>query len=290
MAELSFTDTHVHFWDQREPELRYEWLERDWIHPVLGDHGAMKSLRYWPDDFAAESRFANVGHTVHVQAAIGTQDPVRETQWLQSFTDRIGVPTGIVAFVDLAGDDVVETLDRHAEHSALRGIRDLRYDGYLTDERWLQGYAKLKGRDLVFCDDPLLEVMGDAASLAAQHPEIVYCVDHAGFPRERSEDYFKQWRTKMGLIAKQENTVVKISGLGMCDPTWTTESIAPWVLACIEAWGVERSFFGSNWPVDRLYSSYTDVIDAYAEIVSDFTQAEQAALFNGNADRVFRLH
>lgn len=289
MAELSFTDSHVHFWDLRESDLRYEWLERDWIHPELGDHGAIKSLRYWPDDFASETRFANVGHTVHVQAAIGSEDPVRETAWLQSFTDRIGVPTGIVAFVDLSGDAVAETLDRHAEHSALRGIRDLRYDSYLTDERWLQGYAKLEGRNLVFCDDPLLDAMKDAATVAARHPQITYCVDHAGFPRERTDAYFKEWRANMGAIARQQNTVVKISGLSMCDRSWTVDSLRPWVLACIEAWGVERSFFGSNWPVDRLYSSYPDVVDAYAQIISDFTPAEQAALFNGNADRIFRL-
>lgn len=289
MADLPFTDTHVHFWDLRAPGLRYEWLEPDWIHPVLGDHGAIKSLRYWADDFASETRFANVTKTVHVQAAIGTEDPVGETAWLQSFSDRTGVPTGIVAYADLSADNVAETLDRHAEHSALRGIRDLRYDDYLTDEHWLQGYAELQGRDLVFCDDPLLEAMEDAAALASRFQDITYCVDHAGFPRERTEAYFRQWRTKMSAIAAQPNTVVKVSGLGMCDPSWTVQSLRPWVLACIEAWGIDRSFFGSNWPVDRLYSSYPDVIDAYAQIICDFTAEEQAALFHGNADRIFRL-
>ena len=52
---------------------------------------------------------------------------------------------------------------------------------------------------------------------------------------------------------------------------------------------VARSFFGTNWPVDRLYSSYGDVIDAYAEIVAPFSEAEQRALFFENAERIFRL-
>ena len=42
--------------------------------------------------------------------------------------------------------------------------------------------------------------------------------------------------------------------------------------ACIEEFGLERSLFGSNWPVDRLYSSYTDVVAAYRELVSEFTR------------------
>ena len=93
----------------------------------------------------------------------------------------------------------------------------------------------------------------------------------------------------MSTLAGAPNVVCKISGLGMCDNDWTVDSIRPWVLACIEIFGVERSFFGSNWPVDRLYSSYGDVVDAYATIISDFTEAEQTALFSANAERVFRI-
>ena len=94
----------------------------------------------------------------------------------------------------------------------------------------------------------------------------------------------------MRSLAALDNTVVKISGLGMCDHRWTVDSIRPWVLECIEAWGVERSFFGTNWPVDRLFSSYTDVVQAYREIIADFSRDEQIALFSGNADRIFRLN
>lgn len=65
--------------------------------------------------------------------------------------------------------------------------------------------------------------------------------------------------------------------------------LRPWVLECIDAFGPGRAFFGSNWPVDRLYSSYGDVVDAYAEIISGFTEAERRALFSGSAERIFRL-
>ena len=83
--------------------------------------------------------------------------------------------------------------------------------------------------------------------------------------------------------------VVKISGLGMGEVRWTTESIRPWVLSCIEAFGVERSFFGTNWPVDRLFSSYPDVLNAYAEIIAGFPPDEREAMFSGNAERIFRI-
>jgi predicted TIM-barrel fold metal-dependent hydrolase len=83
--------------------------------------------------------------------------------------------------------------------------------------------------------------------------------------------------------------VIKISGLGMVDHAWTVESLRPWVDTCIEAFGIQRSFFGTNWPVDRLYSSYGDVLDAYAELIADLTGPEQRALFSENARRIFAL-
>jgi predicted TIM-barrel fold metal-dependent hydrolase len=284
-----FTDTHVHFHDFSHPGLRWDWLTADAVDPELGNYDAIKARRYIAEDFLAETRFRNVGHVVHVQAAIGSADPVAETQWLQESADRCGVPHGIVAYTDLAAADCAETLAGHARFSNLRGIRDLRYDGYLADEAWQQGFARLADYGLVFCDDPLVEHMAALAALAKRYPDITICIDHAGYPRERGTAYFRLWRAEMKRLADCENTVVKISGLGMGDHRWSPGSIRPWVLACIELWGTDRAFFGTNWPVDRLYSSYCDVIDAYGQVIEDFADAEIAALWSGTADRVFGL-
>jgi predicted TIM-barrel fold metal-dependent hydrolase len=81
----------------------------------------------------------------------------------------------------------------------------------------------------------------------------------------------------------------KTSGLGMKDPQWTVDSIRPWFEACVEAFGIDRCFLGTNWPVDSLYSDYGTIIDAYAEIVSQYTPDEQRALFSGNAERLYGI-
>jgi predicted TIM-barrel fold metal-dependent hydrolase len=287
---LPFADSHVHFYDLRNRALRYEWLTPEAADPELGDHSAIKSARYWADDFVAETRFQNVEKVIHVQAALGSADPVEETRWLQDFIERLGIPDGIVGGVNLAADDAAEVVARHAEYSHMCGIRDLRYDDYLRDEAWLRGYASLEHHGLVCCDDPALEDFGLARRLADRFPGITLCIDHAGYPRERSPEYFERWRRGLSEIAAAENTVIKISGLGQCDHGWTVESIRPWVLTCIELFGTERSFFGTNWPVDRLFSSYGDVVAAYALIISGFTPEEQRALFLDNAVRIFGLN
>lgn len=289
MARLPFVDTHVHYWDLKDPDLKYVWLEPDWIHPILGNIDGLKVLRYMAPQYIAETRFQNVSKAVHVQAAIGIADPVEETRWLQRQADETGFPHGIVAHCDLTASDAAETLDRHLEHANMRGVRDFGQGDYLSDPAWQQGYALLGSRELVFCLDVLPENLGKARALAEKTPDVVLCIDHTGFPRARDAEYFEMWKKGMTDAAGAPNVVCKISGLGMCDNAWTVDSIRPWVLAAIEAFGTDRSFFGTNWPVDRLYSSFGDVVDAYEEIISGFSPAEQEALFSKNAERIFRI-
>ena len=75
----------------------------------------------------------------------------------------------------------------------------------------------------------------------------------------------------------------------MFDQQWTTESIRPLVMDCIEIFGVDRSFFSTNFPVDRLFSSYKKVWDAYFEITNDFSLDEKEKLFFKNAEKYYRI-
>jgi predicted TIM-barrel fold metal-dependent hydrolase len=289
VTQLPFVDTHVHYWDLKDPKLRYAWLEPDWIHPILGNIDALKVLLYSADQYIAETRNQNVAKAVHVQAAIGIEDPVEETKWLQAQADRTGFPHGIVGHCDLTAPDAARTLERHLEYANFRGVRDFGQGDYLSDPAWQRGYGLLAEHELVFCIDTVWESMDKVRALAEQHPGVVLCVDHAGFPRARDDEYFENWKRGMATLAEAPNIVCKISGLGMCDNAWTVESIRPWVLTCIELFGTERSFFGTNWPVDRLYSSYGDVLDAYDQIIAGFSDAERRALFAHNAERIFRI-
>lgn len=290
MARLPFVDTHVHFWDLQHPDLHYSWLAPDAIHEVMGNIDEIKFPLYGADEFLAESAGANVSKIVHVQAALGIEDPVNETIWLEQAAQRTGAPHAIVAHIDLRAAAVEEEIARHAEASPrLRGVRDFAEGDYLVDPAFARGYAAL-GRHGLVCDlDCVWEDMHKARDLANAHPETTVILDHAGFPRERTPEYFANWKRGMSTLAEAPSAWCKISGLGMCDNDWTVDSIRPWFEYCLEAFGVERCVLGSNWPVDKMFSTYDAVIDAYAEIVSGLTPSEQVALFSGNAERVFHL-
>jgi predicted TIM-barrel fold metal-dependent hydrolase len=287
---IAFTDTHVHFWDLRHPDLTYEWLAPEALDKdVGGDHSAIKSVRYLPEDLVGETRFHGVRHVIHVEAARGRHDSTAETRWVQALAERDGMPAGIVAHVDLAGEDIAGELERHSRFRNLRGIRPSRPQGYLFDPRWRRGYSLLERFGLVCCTTPAPHDVAATIELVETVPGVTYCVNHAGSPRRRDREYFEGWRERMRKLAGPESTVIKISGLGMADHRWTIESLRPWVSACIECWGPSRVMFGSNWPVDRLFSSYGDLVGAYRELVSECARDEQEAMLFRNADRIFRL-
>jgi predicted TIM-barrel fold metal-dependent hydrolase len=47
--------------------------------------------------------------------------------------------------------------------------------------------------------------------------------------------------------------------------------------------------FGSNFPVDKLYSSFDALYGAFENIVASFSESEKAKLFHDNALRVYRI-
>ncbi|MBV9702257.1 MAG: amidohydrolase family protein [Methylobacteriaceae bacterium] len=289
MAAIPFVETHFHLHDMKNPELRYSWLEPDAVHHFLGDIDAIKAQHYWIDDFLAEIRFSNVPKAVHVQAALGSPDPVKETEWLQKFADRTGYPHGIIGECHLAQPDAAPVLERHMQFANFRGIRDFGPGDYLADTSWQAGFGLLGRFGLVSCLDTRIERVPKVLTLAAKYPSVPICIDHCAIPNSRSPEYFQVWRKALKDLSVADSIVMKISGLGMYDRTWTVDSLKPWVLGSIEAFGTSRVVFGTNWPVDRMFSSYPDLVNAYAKIIEGFTPEEQRAMFSGNAERLFRI-
>ena len=90
-------------------------------------------------------------------------------------------------------------------------------------------------------------------------------------------------------LNSKNNIFCKISGLGMADNQWTINSIKPWVLHCIESFTPNRSLFATNWPVDKLFSSYETLVNAYDEITLSFSKTERESMFSKNAETLYNI-
>lgn len=283
----AFVDAHVHLWDRRERDLGYAWLDGDDF--PFGDLVAVRTARYSVPELRAEGRFAGLTKVVHMNAASGVRDPVAETAWLQRLADETGWPHAAVVTCDLAAPDVADQLARHRAHRVFRGVREMGPAARFADPAFRRGYAELGRVGGLFFHTVGLGNAAAALALVRAHPETAFVLDQAGMPPDRSAETFTTWEGVLRALAAEPNTLCKVSSLGMADPGWTPVSRRPWVLAPIEAFGADRVFLGSNWPVERLYSSYTDVVEAFRYATADLTAGERNAVMAGTAERVFGI-
>jgi predicted TIM-barrel fold metal-dependent hydrolase len=297
---MQVVDSHIHLWDLKTH--RYPWLE----NPGVSFVGDARDLQhdYLLDDLLREAGEIEVLKLVHVEANHDPADPVEETRWLQSIAQRDesrGMPNAIVAAVDLSAPNAPALLEAHASFANTRGIRQILnvHDNKLYDyvgrhvmreTQWREHFALLRRYDLSFDLQLYPSQMEEAAALARAHGETLFIVNHAGMLVDRSSvSGYRAWRDGMRTLAACRNVAVKISGLAMFDHHWTVESLRPYVLETIDTFGVERAMFASNFPVDRLFSSYTDLWRAYASIVDGASVTEKEALFRRNAERCYRI-
>ncbi len=151
------------------------------------------------------------------------------------------------------------------------------------------------GVSLLARHNQLLELMvypyqaEEVDRLARDFPDQIFIVNHCGSPIDRDREGMLRWRNSLKLLGAAPNIQIKISAVTAYDPSPTPESLREVVLHCIECFGVDRSMFGSDFPVGRLWTSFDAIFDGFKAIVEDFSETEQSALFHDNARRVYRM-
>src|SRR3990172_9072388 len=286
---LPFIDAHHHFYDLERGDYQDMLGSGNPKYTELfGDYSAIRRS-YLIHDLLRDFEGSNVVKSVHAEAGWTGPDPVDETKLVQQVADEFGFPHGIVAFTDLSKPGAATELERHCAYRNMRGIGVYWQDellGHAECERNLRVLGSLG----LSCDlSATWEAMRTARKLAEAHPKIQFILGHTGWPRARTEQYFRDWREAMRVLAEAPNVAVKISGLGMGDHTWTPASIRPWILETIAIFGTNRCMFATNWPVDSLWSTFKFLVDTYRDTISTFAVEEQAKMLAGNAERLYRL-
>lgn len=290
----ALVDTHVHYWDHSVPEVNWDWLRPGYqdgvAYPVIGSVDAIKAARYGAADFLAEVAGLGVCKVVHVEAAERSSDAIAETRWLEHEADSTGFPNAIVGAANLMDPDLASVLDAHALASGrFRGVRDLEAEGKLGNSGFARGYAEVGAHGLIVDINCTWQNMRGLRHVALKHPDVIAVLDHGGYPTDRTPAYFHSWQAALLALADAPNVHCKLSGFGMGDHNWTAASLEPWLMHCLDAFGVTRCMFGSNWPIDRMWSSYATLLEAYGTLFAGFQGGETAALFSGNAERLFAI-
>jgi predicted TIM-barrel fold metal-dependent hydrolase len=292
-------DAHHHLWDLSLG--RHPW--------ITGGSDALKALGdvsflrrdYLVPEFLADIGPQNVVGSVYIEAAWDrTRDPMEEVAWLAALPRPPGIAARSIAWADLRAADAADVLARLAARPGVVGIREtIRWHpdpakrwaeaGLIGQADWRRGFAALQplGLLLEWLMNPYQAE--EVARLAQEHPGQRFVINHCGTPVDRDAEGLARWHDGLRLMAAQPNIAIKISNFGAYDPDRSVAGLRRTVMGCIDAFGTQRSMFGTDYPVAARSMTYQALCDGFAAIVADFPAAEQRALFHDNAARIYRF-
>jgi predicted TIM-barrel fold metal-dependent hydrolase len=99
----------------------------------------------------------------------------------------------------------------------------------------------------------------------------------------------EQWRGALATMAAFPNVHVKLSGLGMFSLGLKYTQARQVIRDSIQIFGIDRTIFGSNFPLEKLHASYAEFIAIYRKVMSEYSEADQRKVFHDNAVKFYRL-
>ena len=296
MNTSSIVDAHHHIW--RRADL--PWLLGPMQPRIFGPYEAIRR-DYLVDEYLGDLAGSGVGRSVYVQANWAPERFEDEVAWVQAVADASGWPHGIVGYADLLASDVRPQLDRLAKYPRLRGVRmqlhwhenetyrfaprpDLALDPVLQ-----RNVARLADYDLVFDLQVFAGQMAGAAELAAACPDVTFVLQHAGMLEDLSPDGRAEWRAGMERLAARPNVCSKLSAFGTFVHRNDAVHIAGILRDTVAIFGADRCLFGSNFPIEKLWTSYGALLDAFRAAAAGLDDGARTAIFEGTAARVYKL-
>ena len=314
---LPIIDPHHHLWDMKGKR----YLLNDLLSDLDSGHNIVATVFLECASMYKNSgpeHLKPIGETEFVNgiAAMSASGKYGDTE----------ICAGIVGFADLTmGASVEEVLHLQilAGGSRFKGIRyGAGYDpspdinnshtnpppGIYNDRKFREGFAKLKQFDLSFEAWLYHPQIDDVISLARAFPTQPIVLNHFGGPigigpyKNKRDQVFIEWRQSIQALSKCPNVFAKLGGLGMVingyqleansTPPSSLELAKLWSRyfeTTIEAFGTDRCMFESNFPVDKVTSTYAVYWNCFKRIAQNASADEKQELFHDTAKKFYRL-
>ncbi|MEM7547066.1 MAG: amidohydrolase family protein [Pseudomonadota bacterium] len=289
-------DAHHHIWLQKD----LPWLLGPEQPRIFGPYRAIMR-DYTTREFLADLGGTGITKSVYVQANWAPNWAADEVAWVQGQAEEHGTIAGIVGYADMTVDDVRPALDRLKPHALMRGIRQQFHwhenplyrfaaDPDLCRSKTVQrNIAWLADYGWSFDLQVFASQMEGAADLARACPEVTFILQHAGMKEDTSSAGDKAWREGMKRLADCPNVVTKLSAFGTFIHRNDPDFIAEMVIETEKLFGADRCLYGSNFPIEKLWTSYTALFNAFQNAAGGLSKKKQTAIFNDTAARVYRL-
>ena len=273
-------DSHQHFW--RYSPAEYGWMD-DRMTRIRRD--------FLPEDLAPLLAACGLDGAVAVQA----RSSLEETRFLLELARAHDCVKGVVGWADLRAEDLDDVLDELCQEPLLRGLRhvvqDEPDDGFLRREDFQAGARKLAARGLAY--DILIypRQLDAAVAFATALPDQPLVLDHLAKP-DIAGARTDNWRGGFRGLAALDHVLCKVSGM-VTEAKWNAwqpDDFRAYMDEALDAFGIDRLMFGSDWPVALLAADgYQSVYQLVADWAAALSEDEQAKLFGGNAARFYGL-
>lgn len=290
-------DAHHHIWLQKD----LPWLLGPMQPRIFGPYEPIRR-DYTIQEYRGDIVGLGVEKSVYVQANWAKDRFEDEVAWVQTTADEHGFPHAIVGYADFLADDVRPQLDRLARYPLMRGVRmqlhwhrnpmfrfatapDLCRDPVLR-----RNVARLADYGWSFDLQVFAPQMESAAELAAAAPNVTFVLQHAGMLEDLSETGREHWRAGMAKLAARPNVVSKLSAFGTFVHRNDPKLIAGIVSDTIATFGSRRCLFGSNFPIEKLWTDYGSLLRAHRDAARVLSREQQDDIFWNTAHRVYRMN
>ena len=292
---IEIVDGHHHVW--RRADL--PWLNGPMVPRIFGPYEPIR--RDYPiEEYLADLAPAGVVASVYVQTNWAKERAVEEVAWVEETAERTGWPHAIVGYADMTRDDAMETIRAQARFSRMRGVRmqlhwhenpQYRFApsaDQISDPTVGRNVARLADFGFTFDLQVFAPQMAAAAALAARTPAVTFVLQHCGMPEDWTPGGRAAWRAGMARLAERPNVVVKLSALGTFVHRLDEALIAEIVGETHALFGADRCLFGSNFPIEKLWTSYTALVATYRRVLAAYPVYDQRQMLRDTAIRVYR--
>ena len=228
------------------------------------------------------------------------EDFENEVAFLTETAKASGWPHAIVGYADMTRGRRQAAIDRLKKYPLLRGVRmQLHWHetpafrfaksaDQVIDPTVKKNVARLKDYGLSFDLQLFPAQMQDGLELVGENPETDFILTHTGMLTDLAEPVVEEWKAGLRTLAKAPNLYAKLSGLGTFVHRNDPEVIGMVVDNAIEILGSDRLMFGSNFPIEKLWTSHADLIAAHRKAVAKHGAKAEADIFWNTAERVYR--
>jgi predicted TIM-barrel fold metal-dependent hydrolase len=296
MKSVPTVDAHHHIWRLND----LPWLSGPQVPRIFGPYQPI-CRDYSIDEYRSDSAGCDIVKSVYIQTNWPAGQSYQEARWVQSVSDTTGWPHANVAHADLADPDVGALLKRLAELPAVRGIRQqlhwhqnsqyrfAPHPGVMNNADWRRGLAMLADRGLLFELQIFASQMADGTGLARSFPDTVFVLEHAGMLEDMSPGGWQLWREGMASLAQCPNVNVKLSGLGTFVHACRDDVMGPIVRESVAMFGADRCFYGSNFPIEKLWTDCATLYRTFRKAIAHLSESEQVAILHDTAARLYRM-